>query len=481
MRRPSSLAKWGPARRAGRVLALAGLTAVAAAGCLGGGADESSTDPNRNAGAKEFTLTVTSNAIAGGKNAEGADFLVDYVIPKFVEQQKEKGVTATINFEPNGVDDAEYKSKIGLDLEAGKGADIIDIDGIWVGEFAASNFIKPLEEVVGADAANGWDGWSQIQNSVQQNASYNQKRYGVPSGTDGRVIYFNKDVFAAAGLAADWQPTSWADIIAAAQAIADKTDATPLQLNAGTAMGEATTMQGVLPLLAGTGKEIFADGKWQGDSPAVRQVLDLYHQVYSGDLGDATLQQEAKGRDKSFERFSKGKIGMLLESDYFWRDVVKPGSAVAPMPDRDEKVGWAKIPAMTPGAGVGAQDFVSMSGGAAQVLNPNTDYPQQAWELMKFMASAETVKELVKDTPRITQRDDVNAEVLAGDPMLTFIATEVVPLTRFRPGELSYLQVSTALQEATYAIVDGATVEEAAAAYQAALEGIVGADHIATQ
>ena len=87
----------------------------------------------------------------------------------------------------------------------------------------------------------------------------------------------------------------------------------------------------------------------------------------------------------------------------------------------------------------------------------------------------------MKVTPRITQRDDVYAEVLAGDPMLTFIATEVVPLTRFRPGELAYLQVSTALQEATYAIVDGATVEEAAAAYQATLEGIVGADHIVSQ
>ena len=32
---------------------------------------------------------------------------------------------------------------------------------------------------------------------------------------------------------------------------------TPLQLNAGTAMGEATTMQGVLPLLVGTGAEIY--------------------------------------------------------------------------------------------------------------------------------------------------------------------------------------------------------------------------------
>ncbi|MEV0643987.1 extracellular solute-binding protein [Phytomonospora sp. NPDC050363] len=479
MRRPSSLSAWGPARRAGRVLALAGLTALVATGCLGGGDDEAA-DPNKNAGAGEFTLTITSNAIAGGKNAEGADFLTGYVIPKFVEQQKAKGVTAHIEFEPNGVDDAEYKSKIGLDLEAGKGADIIDIDGIWVGEFAASNFIKPLEEVVGADAANNWDGWGQIQPSVQQNASYEGKRYGIPSGTDGRVLYFHKEVFAEAGLPADWQPTSWQDVLDAAGAVADKTDAIPLQLNAGTAMGEATTMQGFLPMLAGTGKEILTDGKWQGDTPQVRQVLDFYQQVYGGELGDATLQQEAKGRDKSFEAFSKGRVGILLESDYLWRGVLSPSSDVAPMPDRDEAVGWAKIPAFAPGAGVGGQDFVSMSGGAAQVLNPNTAYPQQAWELMRFMASAETVKELVRDSPRITQRDDVNAEVLAGDPMLSFIASQVVPLTRFRPGDLAYLQVSTAIQEATYAIVDGSSVEEAAAAYQKTLEGIVGGERVAS-
>ena len=65
--------------------------------------------------------------------------------------------------------------------------------------------------------------------------------YGVPSGTDGRVIFFNKKLFAQAGLPADWQPTSWDDIITAGQTLKAKLPGvTPIQLNGGVAMGEAT-------------------------------------------------------------------------------------------------------------------------------------------------------------------------------------------------------------------------------------------------
>ena len=471
----------GTAQRAGSCLLALSLVTVTVSACLGG-ADDTVSDPAKNADATEFTLTITSNAISGGKNAEGARYIEDYVIPEFVAAQKDKGVTAHVEFQPNGVDDADYKSKIGLDLDSGRAADIIDIDGIWVGEFAASHYIKPLDEVVGADRVSAWEGWDQIPESVQRNASYAGERYGVPTGTDGRVVYFNKHVFARAGLPADWQPTSWQDILDAAETIKDTVEGvTPIQLNAGTAMGEATTMQGFLPLLAGTGAEIFTDGAWLGDTPELRDVLDLYRRVYSDGLGDPTLQKEAKGRDKSFELFSRDQVGILLESDYLWRSVVAPDAQVAPMSDRNEAVGWAKIPAKEPGSGVGGQDFVSLSGGSTQVINPSTDYPQQAWELVQFMSSARAVTEQVSDAPRITQRQDVNGVVLADDPMLSFIATEVVPLTRFRPAELDYLRVSSAIQEATYAIVDGASVDEAARTYQDTLEGIVGAGAITTR
>ncbi|MGH8876236.1 MAG: extracellular solute-binding protein, partial [Stackebrandtia sp.] len=175
---------------------------------------------------------------------------------------------------------------------------------------------------------------------------------------------------------------------------------------------------------------------------------------------------------------AEDKVGIMMEGDYFWRDVVAPDAEIAPMKDRDKTVGFAKIPAVEPGAGIDGQDFVSMSGGAAQVINPSTDYPQQAWELMQFMASAKAVKEQVGDVPRITQRQDVNDEILADDPLLSFVSDEVIPLTRFRPSDGEYVKVSEALQEATYAVVDGASASDAAAEYQSKLEDTVGADNV---
>jgi multiple sugar transport system substrate-binding protein len=457
-------------------LAATAVTTMALAGCLG---QQQESDTGRNADAKDVTLTVTANAVAGGKNDITATWINDWVIPEFTKQQKAKGVNVTVKFDGTGVDDADYKAKIALDFGTDIGGDVVEVDGIWLGEFAQGGQIRPLDDVVGKDKVDAWDGWSQITDAVQAVGEYEGKRYGIPVGTDGRVIFFNKKLFAQVGLPADWQPTSWEEITAAAVSLKQLPGVIPMQLNAGTAMTEATTMQGVLPLLAGTGAEIHQDGKWQGATENMKQVLDLYKQVYSGKLGDPVLAQEAKGRDRSFELFAQNKIGMLLERDYFWRSVVEPTIGVAKMADRDTAVGWAKIPAMNPGSGVGGQDFVSMSGGSVRVINPNTKYPQQAWELLQFMNSAEATKARLGDTAQITQRDDVNDEVLENDPMLGFIAEEVLPITRFRPGLAEYPKVSTALQQATADIVAGKSVDEAASAYEEALVKAVGEDKVA--
>lgn len=454
------------------VLALTAVAGLALAGC-GGGGGGAATDTQRGADAKTITLTISANVAQGGKNAAEADWIVKYVIPEFTKQMAAEGVTATVTLQPSGVDDEQFKTKQSLDMKTGGGADIVSLDGIWIGEFAQAGYIKPLDDVVGAPAA-AWDGWAQVPDAVQQLAVFDGKRYGIPNGTDGRVLYFNKQLFAQAGLPADWQPKSWQEVLDAGAKLKALPGVDPIQLNGGTAMGEATTMQGVLPLLAGTGKPLQDGGKWQGNTQAVRDVLGLYKSVYGGGLGDPLLQQEAKGRDKSFQQFAAGKVGILLESDYFWRSVVEPKAGVAPMANRNDVVGWAKIPAQQAGKGLKGQDFVSMSGGGARVINPNTKFPQQAFKLLAFMNSAAAVKAQLAGTAKITQRTDVNADVLAGDPMLSYISTQVLPLTAYRPGVAEYPQVSKALQDATAAVVSGTAPDQAAAAYQKALEGALG-------
>lgn len=177
----------------GTGIAVIAALSLAAAGC-GGGGGGGDTDPQRNADADSFTLTIAANAIKGGKNTEGAEWITEWVIPRFTEQMEAEGIDATVEFQGSGVDDEDYKTKQTLDMRTGGGADIISIDGIWVGEFAEAGYIRPLDQVVGGVAAE-WDGWDQIPDAVEQNVSFEGERYGIPEGTDGRVIYFNKALF----------------------------------------------------------------------------------------------------------------------------------------------------------------------------------------------------------------------------------------------------------------------------------------------
>ncbi|HEY7718524.1 MAG TPA: extracellular solute-binding protein [Pedococcus sp.] len=469
-----------PSRPTLLATALAG--AIALSGCVGAKSAGDAGDPNANADAKEVTLVISSNGVVGGKNSAEATWITEKVIPGFVAAQKAKGVTAKVTFNGAGVEDEQYKTKLELNLKTGSGSDVFAADGIWLGELASAGYVKPLDQVVG-EKAKSWDGWSQISEAVQQNLTFKDQLYGIPNGTDGRVLYFNKKLFAQAGLPADWQPTSWDDILTAGQALKKLKGVTPIQVNAGVPMGEATTAQGFLPLLAGTGKPLYDDasGKWQGSSAGVKEVLGFYQRLYGSGLGDPRMQQDKAGRDQSFAEFSKGAIGILAEGDYFWRSVICPDKencATTSMADRDEVVGWAKIPARQPGAGVNGQDFVSGSGGSGWMLNPGTKYPQQAWELMAFMASKEMQTELSKAQIRISARADVNAETLKNDPLLSFISSEVLPLTTFRPSDEKYNEVSLAIQQATADVVAGTSPDEAAKTYATSLEKAVGAERV---
>ena len=420
-------------------------------------------------------LTILVNAVRGGKNTFTAEWISDYIIPNFEEQMADEGNEVSVELEETGADDEDYKARISLDLRAGRGPDILGFDQFWVAEFVAAGFLEPLDEVVG-DEVEDWEGWEQIPEAVQGSLELEGERYGIPLGTDGRVLFFNKDLFAQAGLPQDWQPTSWDEIIETARTLEQELpDVTPLQINAGISMGEATTLQGFVPVLNGTGTAMFDEeaGMWVGDTPELRDTLEFFDTIYSEGLADAQLQQRADGRDRSFQQFSQGRIAVLAESDYLWRDVVAPDADLFPMENRDEVVGWAKMPAQEPGAGLNGQDFVSASGGTGHVLNSNTDHPEEAWALLQFMGSREAVLDFVEREPRITAREDVNEEILEIDPLLQFIADEVLPITWYRPGFEEYPQISVAVTEVLEGLIAGRYgVEEAASQYTSQLQDI---------
>lgn len=466
-----------------RVVTATGTAAAMSLVLAACGGSDSGSDAN--------TLTITTNAIAGGQNSEEAEWIEEWVIPEFVAAKEADGEEVSVEFEPQGVDDSDYKNMLALDIQSGGGADIFGMDGIWIGEFAQAEYIKPLNDHT--THAEFWDGWNEISEDVQRLIKFENERYGIPAGTDARVLFYNKDLFEQAGLDREWQPESWEDLLDAVRALDALDDVIPIQLNAGTAMGEATTMQGFLPFLAAAGEEIWLSGMWTGASDGVVETLGLYEEIYAGGYGDTALQQEAPGRDRSFELFADNQVGILAEGDYFWRSVVHPNAGVAPMEDRDEVVGYAMIPAVEPGGAVDGQDFSSMSGGTARVINPNTENSELAFELLAFMHSEEATMALLEReqdagdeedgeaggaNARITARDDVNAEVLEDDEFMTFLTEEVLPNTVYRPGVAEYPEISQLLQEATAAIVSGESAADAAAEYEDKLEEVVGGGNV---
>lgn len=420
-------------------------------------------------------ITLVINGTSGAE----LQWINDYVAPAFEAQMAEAGTPVDVQANEFVGTGEDQRQQWVLDLGVGAGADIMTFDGFWLPEFVDGGLLQPLSTLVG-DAATNWEGWGQIPESLQQILGYNGELYGIPRGTDARVIWFNTELFEQAGLPADWQPTSWEDVLDAARAIKENLEGVvPLQLNAGTAMGEATTMQGYLMTLLGAGEHIydFENGKWIASSPAILDTLRLYETIYvTEQLGDARYQLTQDGRDRSFEDFSQGEVAMLVEGDYLWRGPIAPVGGNFPMENRDEVISFALMPAMEPGAGYNGQDFVTISGGTGFVINPNTAHPQEAWQLLSFMFSQESLEALQELQPRIRARLDVP---VTGDETMSAIVDEVLPYTTIRPQLPEYNRVSAEAQLMTERVVSGEmSPEEALAAYDEAVTAIVGEENV---
>lgn len=147
--------------------------------------------------------------------------------------------------------DSEYYTKLQQMLRSPKTApDLVYEDTFLINSDITSGYLKPLDEYLAK-----WKDWDQFVDSAKAAAQGEDgKTYGVPDGTDTRGLWFSKDVFAKAGLPADWQPKTWDEVLDAARTIKEKVPGvTPINVYTGKPAGEAATMQGFEMLLYGTG------------------------------------------------------------------------------------------------------------------------------------------------------------------------------------------------------------------------------------
>jgi multiple sugar transport system substrate-binding protein len=424
------------------------------------------------------TVTITCRCIADGVNTNMVRWITEVVKPEF--EARNPGVT--VRLAQFGGSDEALKEQFALDLSVGGGADVLSFDGFWVPEFVAGGLLEPLSAVGGAQV-DSWEGWEHIPDGLEELLSFQGDRYGIALGTDYRMFFYRKDLLEQAGVedAANWSPQSWDEVLEAARMVKRMNPAlAPLQINAGTPMGEATTMQGYYPMLLGTGHFLQDDeGRWIVRSQGILDTLELYETIYVDEqLGDARLQLTQDGRNRTFANFRDGVTAILLEGDYFYRGPTAPGNEFE-VANRDEVMGWAPIPAQEPGMGFRGQDIVTISGGTGFVLNPKSANGELAWQLLAFMNSSESLNAAQAIEPRIRVRDDVP---VPDNEFLTSTAAELGQYTTARPNDPDYPQISYEAQLMTERVVSGEmTPQEAMDAYARSVTGIVGQENVVDQ
>lgn len=145
---------------------------------------------------------------------------------------------------------------------------------------------------------------------ILRTVSWNDKVWGLPRAFSTQALYYNKDIFTAAGLDPESPPKTWDEMYAAAQTIVDKTDAYGFGL---VAASFDNTMQQLLTLVYSNGGQVLDDaGKIVFDQPNTVEAFEFYKKL----IGVAQPGPVAYNIEELSPLFVEGKLGMLISGPW---------------------------------------------------------------------------------------------------------------------------------------------------------------------
>ncbi len=394
------------------------------------------------------------------------------------EDFEEEHPGTTVELVPIEASENDYYAKLNLMQRSESTApDVLYEDTFLINSDIEAGYLEPLDSYV-----EDWDEWSQFEDSAKEAVTgLDGNVYGIPRGTDTRGLWYNKEIFRQAGLPVPWEPKDWADVLAAARAVKAKVpDVIPINVYSGKPAGEASTMQGFEMLLYGTGDELYDDEteKWIAPSDGFVDSLEFVQTVYQEGLGPETSQalDPNVGSVVASQWLPEGELAIDLDGSWVPQSWSETGDR--PWPEWEQVMGWTAMPTQhgqEPGA-------TSLSGGWALSIGAKSGDPDLAWEFVSLALDEEHATDWVELASEIPVRRDVAATTAyrEGNPSAKFF-TDLVSVTHYRPALPPYAQISFEIQVAMEAVMTGqATPEEAMSDYVEGLEGIVGADAVAS-
>lgn len=358
----------------------------------------------------------------------------------------------------------ELDQRITVDFAGGAATDVVVYDSYRTAEYTESGYLADLTSFT-----QGWDDWSLYFGSLKDISTINGEVRGIPVYTDVRMLWYNRAILEKAGIELPWEPKSWSDILDAAEKVKTNVPEVeyPIYFPVGTKLGEATTMQGFyMALLGADGTEGGAnrlrdwnEGKWIGDSPAIRKVLGLYQDIF--------INRELSGRELYYtpdvwgdmrRDFANGNIGIMANGSWEFGSVWRAAGIEKTPEEKAEFMAWTPFP------GDGSENapaYSNISGGWNLAVAEQSGQKDLGWQLIETILESERYSNWVAEQGRVAVRKDaLEAEAYQSDAYLAAISP-LVEHTTGRDTYPGYSSVSAFVQQATTAILEGYSVEEA--------------------
>ncbi|WP_350278682.1 ABC transporter substrate-binding protein [Kribbella sp. HUAS MG21] len=313
---------------------------------------------------------------------------------------------------------------------------VLNLDVVWTAEFAANRWVTQLPEDQFPDLGK-------LLPSTVDTAKYRDKLYAVPVTSDGGLLYYRKDLLDKAGVQ---PPKTWEEMVAACAKVKALPEAKSINCYAGQfEKYEGLTVNFSEAINGAGGVVVGDDGKPNVDTPeALAGLTALTEGFKTGFMPKAAITyKEEEGR----RAFQEGNLLFHRNWPYVY--------ALAGKTDGSSKIAGKFAVAPLPGLkGAG----VSTLGGHNYAISEFTKNKATAADFIKFMSSEERQKANIEKTSQAPTWAS-----LYEDPALNKQFPYLAPLkasietAKSRPKVVKYGDVTTAIQEAAYGALTGAT------------------------
>jgi len=258
-----------------------------------------------------------------------------------------------------------YFDRIQTQMAGGTAPDVMFLNNIP--SYASRGVLFPLDELVARD---GFNTGTYLQGLLQA-FSYDGQSFGFARDNDTNVLYFNKDLFDAAGVAhpsADWK---WDDLRAAAAALTVR-DAQGRAVQYGLALEKNRYPQWVYQNGGALFDNPLNPSEFLLDSPAAIEAIGFIAGMILDDRSVPSFDAMAQ-LGSTTELFSTGRVAMVMTN-------------AARMPTfMGASFAWDVAPLPAGPTGLRANTL----GGAGYVMSATTQHPEAAWTFLQFLAGPE--------------------------------------------------------------------------------------------